>query len=136
MLYLAKSLYKNNNKVTTLIGGRCKSDIFELSNNFKSGELLITTEDSSFGEKGFVTNHSIFQKHEFEYDFIYSCGPELMMKSIANIAKSKNVNCEVSLENTMACGFGVCLCCVVDTIKGNQCVCTEGPVFNINKLKW
>ncbi|HCE56353.1 MAG TPA: dihydroorotate dehydrogenase electron transfer subunit, partial [Prolixibacteraceae bacterium] len=43
---------------------------------------------------------------------------------------------EVSLENLMACGFGVCLCCIEPTTKGNLCVCTEGPVFNINDLKW
>jgi dihydroorotate dehydrogenase electron transfer subunit len=42
----------------------------------------------------------------------------------------------VSLENLMACGFGVCLCCIEPTNKGNLCVCTEGPVFNINDLKW
>jgi dihydroorotate dehydrogenase electron transfer subunit len=136
LLFLAKSLYKSNNKVTTLIGGKCKTDIFEISKFFKSGELFITTEDSSYGEKGFVTNHSILNDKEFDFDFIYSCGPEPMLKSIAKYAKSRNVNCEVSLENTMACGFGVCLCCVVGTIEGNQCVCTEGPVFNINSLKW
>jgi len=42
----------------------------------------------------------------------------------------------VSLENTMACGIGACLCCVTDTTEGHLCVCTEGPVFNITKLKW
>jgi dihydroorotate dehydrogenase electron transfer subunit len=59
-----------------------------------------------------------------------------MMKAVAADARSAGVFCEVSLENMMACGFGVCLCCVEKTVSGNKCVCTEGPVFNINELTW
>jgi dihydroorotate dehydrogenase electron transfer subunit len=136
LLFLAKTLDKNNNRVTTLLGGKCKTDIFEISKYFKPDNIYFTTEDSTFGETGFVTNHSLLRGTEFKADFIYSYGPEPMLKSIAEYAKSRNAECEVSLENTMACGFGVCLCCVVDTISGNQCVCSEGPVFNINSLKW
>ena len=59
------------------------------------------------------------------------------MKAIAAIARDRGINCEVSLENRMACGMGACLCCVEDTTdSGNVCACTEGPVFNINRLKW
>ena len=59
-----------------------------------------------------------------------------MMMAIAGYAKQANIPCEVSLENMMACGLGACLCCVEKTGKGNVCVCTEGPVFNINDLTW
>jgi dihydroorotate dehydrogenase electron transfer subunit len=59
-----------------------------------------------------------------------------MMKAVAREAAERNVFCEVSLENMMACGFGVCLCCVEKTKEGNKCVCTDGPVFNINRLTW
>jgi dihydroorotate dehydrogenase electron transfer subunit len=59
-----------------------------------------------------------------------------MMKAIGKIAKEKGVDCEVSLENMMACGIGACLCCVTQTIEGNKRVCMEGPVFNTNYLKW
>lgn len=59
-----------------------------------------------------------------------------MMKAVAAIAASRGIPCEASLENRMACGLGACLCCVEDTQQGNVCVCTEGPVFNISKLKW
>ena len=60
-----------------------------------------------------------------------------MMKAVAAIARSKELNCEVSLENMMACGLGACLCCVEDTAdSGHVCVCKEGPVFNIHRLKW
>jgi dihydroorotate dehydrogenase electron transfer subunit len=59
-----------------------------------------------------------------------------MMKAVAAYSKKNDIACEVSLENLMACGIGVCLCCIVNTVKGNVCSCTEGPVFNINDLKW
>jgi dihydroorotate dehydrogenase electron transfer subunit len=58
------------------------------------------------------------------------------MKAVAKIAKERDIDCEASLENLMACGFGVCLCCIQETDKGNLCVCTEGPVFNTKDLKW
>jgi dihydroorotate dehydrogenase electron transfer subunit len=59
-----------------------------------------------------------------------------MMKAVGEYARVNGIECEVSLENLMACGFGVCLCCVVPTVDGNLCTCTEGPVFNINQLTW
>ena len=59
-----------------------------------------------------------------------------MMMAVARYALEQNIPCEVSLENMMACGVGACLCCVEKTEEGNQCVCTEGPVFNIKKLRW
>jgi dihydroorotate dehydrogenase electron transfer subunit len=71
-----------------------------------------------------------------KYDRIYCCGPDSMMKAIAGYCRKNKIVCEVSLENLMACGLGVCLCCIVDTVKGNLCSCIDGPVFNINVLKW
>ena len=59
-----------------------------------------------------------------------------MLKAIGNWAVDKGVDCEVSLENLMACGVGACLCCVQDTTEGHKCVCTEGPVFNVKDLVW
>ena len=59
-----------------------------------------------------------------------------MMVAVARMAREKGWECFVSLENLMACGIGACLCCVEKTVKGNLCVCTEGPVFNTNELTW
>ena len=98
------------------------------------GDVYVTTEDGSQGEKGYLTQHSLLQQQQF--DRIYSCGPKPMMMAVARFAKSKGVACEVSLENKMACGIGACLCCVENTNEGNLCVCKEGPVFNIEKLLW
>ena len=70
------------------------------------------------------------------FEQIYTCGPKPMMVAVAKYAKSNNINCEVSLENMMACGVGACLCCVENTDEGHLCVFKECTVFNINKLLW
>ena len=100
----------------------------------KVGKVFVTTEDGTEGEKGFVTNHSILDKERF--DMISTCGPKPMMMAVARYAKKAGIACEVSLENKMACGVGACLCCVEDTTEGHVCVCKDGPVINIDKLKW
>jgi len=135
LLYLARCLNKNGNDVTTLIGVRTNKQIIEVENYKQFGSVYITTEDGSFGEKGYVVNSYLFNKLN-DFDKIYTCGPEVMMKAIAKRTHIANVDCEVSLENTMACGIGACLCCVTETTEGNKCVCSEGPVFNIKNLKW
>ncbi len=135
LLYLARTLSEKGVKVTTLVGGATKSDILEVDEYRKYGDVLITTMDASMGEKGLVTQHSIFTEGKFDYTKIYTCGPEPMMKALARIAKEKGIACEVSLENMMACGIGACLCCVVETQQGNICTCTEGPVFDYKELK-
>ncbi len=134
LLYLAKKLKEVNVDVHILLGGRGSNNIIELENFNQYGTVYVSTEDGSMGEKGFVTQHSIMQDTSF--DMIYSCGPDPMMRAVAKIAKANNINCEVSLENMMACGIGSCLCCVTPTTSGHQCVCTDGPVFNTEKLLW
>ena len=59
-----------------------------------------------------------------------------MMQAVARLAQQTATNCEVSLENLMACGLGACLCCVEKTVRGNLCVCKDGPVFNTQELLW
>jgi len=135
LLLLAKNLKLSGTEVVFLLGARSSKDI-HLVNEFEAfGKVLVTTEDGSLGEKGMVTQHSIWQSVK-NFDKIYTCGPDPMMKAIAKIARSNKIECEASLENMMACGFGACLCCVTETTEGNKCVCTEGPVFNVNDLKW
>lgn len=134
LLYLGKYLKSNGYALDVLLGFRNSERILEYNEYLKIGEVFLTTEDGSSGEKGYVTNHSVLLSRRF--DRVYCCGPDSMMKAIAHYCNKNNIACEVSLENLMACGIGACLCCVVDTVSGNRCTCTEGPVFNINELKW
>ena len=165
LLYLGATLKVQGIEPTFLLGARSAKDLLMLSEFEKYGRVLVTTEDGSMGEKGFVTNHSVLQKEMF--DMIQVCGPTPMMKAVARYAREKGIECEVSLENLMACGLGACLCCVekvrVDgdaptTVKKsdgdapttvaksdadasaavttNVCVCKDGPVFPISRLMW
>jgi dihydroorotate dehydrogenase electron transfer subunit len=134
LLFLGKILNEKGFSSDFLLGGASEKDILQRNDFEKYGTLYCTTEDGSFGEKGFVTHHSILQNSR--YDFIFTCGPKPMMVAVAQYAHNHGVACEVSLENLMACGFGACLCCIEKTIRGNVCACTEGPVFNLNELTW
>lgn len=135
MLYLGEILKRAGFEPTFLLGARSKDDVLQLEQFQQIGTVYVTTEDGTLGEKGYVTNHSILNKIHF--DRIYTCGPKPMMMAVAKYAAAESIECEVSLENTMACGIGACLCCVEKTNDGHHvCVCTEGPVFNINKLTW
>jgi len=134
LLYLGAHLKNAGFEVNFLLGARSKADLLQLCEYERFGNVYTTTEDGTHGERGFVTQHSALNNSNFNY--IYTCGPTPMMKAVAAYALKIGANCEVSLENTMACGIGACLCCVTDTTDGHLCVCTEGPVFNITKLKW
>ena len=134
LLYMGAQMALTGCEPTFLLGARTAKDLLMLDVFRKYGRVCVTTEDGSEGEKGFVTNHSLLQKEQF--DRIATCGPTPMMKAVARYARQANTECEASLENLMACGLGACLCCVEKTTDGNLCVCKDGPVFNIRRLLW
>ena len=133
LLYLGKMLTSNGVNVKYLLGFKYQSDLIDLSDFRAIGDVSITTEDGSVGTKGFVINHSVINE---KYDRMYVCGPTPMMKNVAKAATVSGTDCEVSLENMMACGLGACLGCVTKTVEGHKCVCSDGPVFNIKDLPW
>ncbi len=139
LLYLGKVLRDGGTEPTFLLGARTAADLLMLDEFEKYGRVLVTTEDGSMGERGFVTNHTLLSNEIF--DLIQTCGPTPMMKAVARYAREKGIECEASLENLMACGLGACLCCVEKVVSSsenytNVCVCKEGPVFNIKQLLW
>ncbi|MEG0456761.1 MAG: dihydroorotate dehydrogenase electron transfer subunit, partial [Oscillospiraceae bacterium] len=99
-------------------------------------------DDGSYCEKGFVTDilNKVLDNTE-EKDFpklIYACGPEIMLEKITQIAKSRGIRCQVSLEARMGCGVGACLVCACKTKKHNSLehshVCKDGPVFESEEV--
>lgn len=144
LLYAGKVIKENGGKPVFILGARSAKDLLELSRFSAIGDVYLTTEDGTapagyetVTEKGFVTMHSVWNNYSKDDDaFISVCGPKPMMVAVAKLAREKEIPCEVSLENMMACGLGACLCCVENTKDGNVCVCKEGPVFNIEKLNW
>lgn len=134
LLYLGQQLKAQGHHITYILGGRSAGDVLQRELFEQYGEVCITTNDGSLGEEGFVTQHSVLREGKF--DQICTCGPKPMMQAVVRWAREHDVPCEVSLENMMACGLGACLCCVEKTVKGNVCVCKEGPVFDMNELNW
>ena len=132
LLYAGKKIRELGGEPVFLLGARTAADLIGMDMFRNIGQTLTTTEDGSDGEKGFVTDHSIWQTETF--DRIAVCGPKPMMAAVAKKARQLGTPCEVSLENMMACGLGACLCCVEKTTEGNVCVCKDGPVFDIEKL--
>lgn len=134
LYYYGAWLKRRGIEPTFLLGARSKGLLLQLEAFEGLGRVCVTTEDGSCGERGFVTQHSVLTGERFTS--IHVCGPAPMMKAVARYARAEGIACEVSLENMMACGLGACLCCVEKTVRGNVCVCSEGPVFDINELTW
>lgn len=134
LLYLGRRISEAGIEPQFALGFRNQSRILEHGEFLKLGTVHLSTEDGSEGHMGFVTDIPAFR--EGRWDKVYCCGPEPMMKAVARACRDRSIFCEVSLENLMACGMGICLCCIVPTTSGNLCSCIDGPVFNINDLKW
>ena len=135
MLYYARKLSETGVDFSILTAAKTKCELMLMDEFEKSGNTVyVATDDGSYGHKGFAASHPVLCEN---WDLVACCGPLMMMKSIASVCHKSGNRCEVSLENLMACGLGACLCCVESTVdKGNVCVCKDGPVFDINVLKW
>ncbi len=121
---------------TVVIGFRNK-DAMILKEDFeKAGcNVIVATDDGSFGHHGLVTECL----DGVEADAIFACGPMPMLKALANLAEEKQIECQISLEERMACGIGACLGCACKTKKENGedtygHVCKDGPVFDYKKV--
>lgn len=104
-------------------------------------EPMCATDDGSFGRAGFCTSlvEEALERAAAEgapYDYVAVCGPEPLMRIVANLAAAAGAVCEVSLERRMACGIGACLSCVVDTVSGKKRACVDGPVFDAREVEW
>ncbi len=141
MLLLAKYISKNKkdcSRDVIILGGRSAGEVEPLIDDFKQFgiKIVTTTDDGSYGQKGFVTD--VFKSLELsEETIVYTCGPEPMMEAVKNISGKKNMACQVSIESVMACGMGACLGCTKHGSDGNYVhVCLDGPVFKAEDLKW
>ena len=100
-------------------------------------KVIITTNDGSAGEAGFVTAPLERALQTGRYDAVLSCGPGPMLKAVAALAAQYDVPCQVSLEARMACGIGACLGCAVPMKDGrNLRACYNGPVFNAKEVRF
>ena len=140
---LAKEAKKDGKKVNTYLGYRNK-DFVLLEKEFGqvSDELCLATDDGSYGKNGFAIN---FLKEDIEkgkIDSIYACGPLPMLRAVKALAVEKNIPCQVSLEERMGCGMGVCVGCSVKIASSPAenpeyvGVCKAGPVFDATYVEF
>jgi dihydroorotate dehydrogenase electron transfer subunit len=106
----------------------------------KGIRTTIATDDGTTGKKGvvtaFVEQYIERNKGKKNNMIIFSCGPEPMVKTVAGIAGKYGIEAQVTRDEYMACGIGVCKGCAVETIQGIKFSCTDGPVFKAEELKW
>ena len=130
MLELAKNLDCEK----TIVVGYRDAQTF-LSDELSSyGDVVIATEDGSVGTKGNVLD--AIRENQVTGDVIYACGPTPMLRALKTYAAEKHIECQISLEEKMACGIGACLACVCKskekdshTNVPNKRICKDGPVF-------
>ncbi|MCZ6785512.1 MAG: dihydroorotate dehydrogenase electron transfer subunit [Proteobacteria bacterium] len=125
-------------EVTVLLGARTAEELMA-RDDFAAlpVELRIATDDGSEGHPGVVTELLEEMLAEGGAPGVYACGPTPMMRRCAELARAAGARCQVSLENHMACGFGVCLGCAAPLAEGGfALVCTEGPVFDAARVAW
>ncbi len=132
--FLTMELKHCGKNILTLIGAKNKGQI--ITDALES--IDIATDDGSLGFKGTVIDlfEKKLRKLKKEKIKVFACGPNPMFKELKNLCERFLLDCQVSLESSMACGWGVCQGCVVQTAenKGFKLVCKDGPVFNITEI--
>ncbi|MEZ4330921.1 MAG: dihydroorotate dehydrogenase electron transfer subunit [Myxococcota bacterium] len=134
----ARALARAGRTVVVLLGARSRDDLLGWSDFEALGvELVATTEDGSQGLRGLVTEPLAARLETSANATVHACGPTPMMRACAALANERGVPCFVSLENPMACGFGVCLGCAAPLRAGGfALVCRAGPVFDAGEIDW
>lgn len=125
-----------------IIGARTRSHVLCEAEFRRAGSrvVAVATEDGSKGHKGLATDllKDVLRKTaDSGRTTVFACGPTAMLKAVATIALAHRIRCQVSLEERMACGVGVCLGCPVRIKTGEyRMVCKDGPVFNAGDIAW
>jgi len=127
-----KMLYNKNKNIDIIIGGRSKENIFfEEELKHYSNNLYISTNDGSYGKKGFVTDVLIdLLNEQNKYDEIFAVGPIPMMKAVVDLSRKFNIKTLVSLNPIMVDGTGMCGGCRVLINNEVKFACVDGPIFD------
>ena len=129
---LARNLIAQGKSVTVVLGFNTASEVFYQSEFEALGaKVIVATADGSAGCKGFVTD--AIAQNNIEAEYFYSCGPLPMLRALTT---ALDIPGEISLEERMGCGFGICMGCSIQTASGPKRVCKEGPVFKKKEILW
>lgn len=129
---LAKRMLAAGKNFRVVLGFRSREDAFYLEEFAALGaEALTATEDGSLGTRGFVTG---VLDGLPDCSYVLACGPTAMLKAVHGLPRLTGG--QFSFEARMACGFGACVGCTIQTKKGLRRVCKDGPVFRKEDILW
>ncbi len=139
---LAEQLRARGCRVDFVIGAATEGRLFgSLEAKRISTQVAITTEDGSLGERGRVTDVLPAMMERSGTDVVYACGPMAMLREVNRIATAYGAHSQCAVEESMACGVGVCMTCVLPVIGDDGVTrmlrsCVEGPVFRGDRVRW
>ncbi len=133
LIYALKSIRENRGECWYVVGAKKSEELLFIHEAKKLGaKVEVATEDGSAGYKGLVTELFENLLNKIKPECVLTCGPEMMMKKVLEIALKKGIHVQASLERYMKCGFGICGSCVLDPVGLR--VCIDGPVFCAREL--
>lgn len=142
MFSLADALRARGCRVDVVLGAATESKLFGVLEAKRiTASLTITTEDGSVGERGRVTDVLPAVLERTDADVVYACGPMGMLAAVAQIATDHGAYSQCAVEESMACGVGVCMTCVLPVVGDDGVTrmlrsCTDGPVFRGDRVRW
>jgi dihydroorotate dehydrogenase electron transfer subunit len=142
LLPLAERLLALGSDVSMILGAASADRLFgQLAAKRLIGGVTVTTDDGSAGQRGRVTDPLPSAIEQLGAQIVYACGPMPMLRAVGEVAKAHAIPAQVAVEESMACGIGVCMTCVLP-VRGDDGVsrfvrsCVEGPVFDAGRVRW
>lgn len=146
LLFMGEALRRGGQGAVTLLAGarRAAEHLPEEMLRAAAPTVRQATDDGSLGRHGLVTELLAEELAADRQRQVYTCGPHPMMKAVARLCRDRQVACQASLEEYMACGFGVCVGCVVEVMPAAGAspyeryrrICLDGPVFDARQVRW
>jgi dihydroorotate dehydrogenase electron transfer subunit len=142
LVFLAEHLRARGCRVDIVLGASTEEKLFGVLEAKRiASTVTITTDDGSVGERGLVTDPLPGVIERAASDVVYACGPMGMLAAVADVAAEAGVHSQCAVEESMACGIGVCMTCVLPVIGDDGITrmlrsCVEGPVFRGDRVRW
>jgi len=142
MFSLADALRARGCRVDVVLGASTESKLFGVLDAKRiTASLTITTDDGSAGERGRVTDVLPAVLKRTDADVVYACGPMPMLQAVAKVATEHGAYSQCAVEESMACGIGVCMSCVLPVVGDDGVTrmlrsCVDGPVFRGDRVRW
>ena len=142
LLPLAAALRERGCRVDVVLGAGSSDRLFgQLEAKRMAASIAVTTDDGSVGVKGRVSDVLPGVLERTRSDVVYACGPMPMLRAVADLATAQGIPSQVAVEESMACGIGVCMTCVLPVVGRDDVTrmvrsCVEGPVFYGDSIRW